>query len=144
MLLDVQGRVTPDSNKTHIVYAFYVPPRTEKLHIFLSYAPKRLEDVGLARKLIGESLDRYVLPEHRSHFPWESFLPLQNLITVSADDPEKFRGASHSHEVVQEHVIGETASPGFVDGPVPSGMWRVWLSLHNIVTPTCDYVLRVW
>lgn len=147
-LLKVKGELSPVcSKKTHITYSFYIPEGVTELHAHFAYSPKVLEDAEKSKELVLESLAAYVephlLPVYRDK--WESYLPLNNLITLSLDDPQGFRGSGHRHNPDQRYILSEQeASPGLERGPVISGMWKITLSVHCIVTETCDYELQVW
>lgn len=147
MVVDIKGQVTPVCSRSHITYQFQLEQSASKLCIRLAYTPKRLEDPERTREMILDSIDKYTAAGHREAVKsrWEKFLPLQNLITVSVDDPERHRGAGHRHDPVQELYLSKSgASPGLVSGRLPGGWWKVTLSLHAIVTERCDYELQIW
>jgi hypothetical protein len=140
------GRLTPNCSKTHLAFRLHLP-QTDALHIQFSYDPKRLEDPVEARREIEAAFLRDATPKQYPALMerWEDFFPLQNLITVSIDDPAGFRGSAHRHDPVQLHTLSEgSASPGFTAGRLPSGVWTVTLSVHCIVTPECHYDLKIW
>lgn len=145
-ILIVEGSLTPLSSKTHITYQFYLPQSTERLAIDFSYTPKILEDKNLSRVLIEEALDKYVALSLQAVYKekWEKFVPLQNLLTLSIDDPEGFRGSAHRHPNNQHHVLSlHESSPGFFAGPIQEGVWRVTISVHCVVTTECHYQLHI-
>jgi hypothetical protein len=147
MLLDVKGELSQVCSQSHITYSFHLLRTTGRLNIRFAYSPKRLEDPKLAKSVILEAIRKYTLPEHieRVQSKWESFLPLQNLLTLSVDDPVRHRGAGHRHD--QEQLLSiscEDASPGLVRGPLHPGLWKVTISAHAIVTETCRYELQIW
>lgn len=147
LVLDVQGQVTPVCSRTHITYKFPLAPRVSKLSIHIVYEPKHMDDAEKAKAVIMDSIAKYTEPEHRERVEakWETFLPLKNLMTVSVDDPVSHRGAGHRHDSEQLLVLSEVeASPGFVPGPMPAGLWSVTLSMHAIVTENCRYTLQIW
>ncbi|WP_166244043.1 hypothetical protein [Paenibacillus turpanensis] len=145
-LLTVEGTLTPLSSKTHITYQFHIDEPSASLVIDFKYSPKVLEDREAARPLIVEAIEKYVEPSvaELQKKQWERFAPLQNLLTLSIDDPSGFRGSAHRHPPEQHHILGEgEASPGFIAGPLPSGIWKITISVHCVVTPTCTYHLTV-
>ncbi|WP_083204999.1 hypothetical protein [Bacillus sp. FJAT-27264] len=147
ILVDTQGKVTPAGSKSHIVYRFFVPNGAERLAVHFTYGPKYLEDQEKARLLIEQGIDTYFEAEYleQAKARWQSYLPLQNLITVSVDAPDGHRGAAHRHDREQLHILSRhEATPGLVQGEIIPGMWEVTLSLHAIVTDVCDYTLKVW
>ncbi|MGG1657836.1 hypothetical protein [Brevibacillus sp. NRS-1366] len=144
---ETAGTLTPICSKTHLAFRFHLPQPSDELHIQFSYVPKRLEDPVTAEREIKTALHRDATEKQQQALieRWEEFFPLQNLITVSIDDPEGFRGSAHRHDPVQLHKLSETeASPGFTAGELPKGIWTVTLSVHCIVTPDCHYELKVW
>ncbi|UUZ79108.1 hypothetical protein LJK88_28245 [Paenibacillus sp. P26] len=94
MFLDIKGQVTPACSRSHISYSFHLEEPVSRLIIRFSYSPKRLEDEEQSQRLIMQSIDKYTAAEHREYAKakWTAYLPLQNLITVSMDDPERHRG----------------------------------------------------
>jgi hypothetical protein len=145
-LLCINGQIIPESSKTHIVHNFNVESCGGKLIFMFSYEPKKLNDERLAEKLIKEGISKYVGSEKQEALmKWKSFLPLQNLITISIDDPFRFRGAAHRHSPDQELFISENnASPGLLFGEIVPGEWLVTISAHAVVTETCNYKLCVY
>ncbi|WP_238590699.1 hypothetical protein [Paenibacillus beijingensis] len=145
-LLAALGKVDRSCTQSHITYTFHIEEPADQLRIEFSYSPKLLEDKQAAREIITVSMERYGYERADSGGGgWEKYAPLQNLLTLSLDDPQRHRGAAHRPAPQQRHVIGEGfASPGFVPGANPAGLWRLTLSLHAVVTETCDYRIEVW
>lgn len=146
-LLDIRGCVTPEDAKTHVRIPFELGQACERLNLRFEYAPKVLEDRGRALELLAQSFELYILPDRKEQAALQAdkFLPLKNLITLSLDDGQGYRGACHRHDPVQELFVSETAaSPGLMAGRLEAGPWRVTLSMHCIVTDICDYRLQIW
>lgn len=146
-LMDIQGRVTPEQSGTHLRIPFQLTADAERMNIRFAYSPKVLEDRERALALLEASFAKYVLPDQQERVAAraETYLPLNNLITVSLDDEHQYRGACHRHDPVQELHLSELhASPGLVRGLIKPGSWTVTLSIHCIVTDACDYRLEVW
>lgn len=146
-LLDLQGYASPEDSKTHIRIPFELEEGYVKLNLRLQYTPKTLENRENALRLLKESYDLYILPEHREYAiaNADRHLPLKNLITLSLDDARGYRGACHRQDEVQDlYVSDREASPGLIAGELVPGPWSVTLSLHCIVTDTCTYRLEVW
>lgn len=144
---ETAGKLTPICSKTHLAFRFHLPQPTNELHILFHYAPKRLEDLETAEREIKTAIlrDATVKQQQALEERWADFSPLNNLITVSIDDPVGFRGSAHRHDPVQHHKLSQKeASPGFTSGPLPKGIWTVTLSAHCIVTTECHYELKVW
>ncbi|CAM4285634.1 hypothetical protein [Paenibacillus tarimensis] len=146
-LLTIEGTLTPLSSKTHITYQFHIDEPPARLAIEFQYSPKVLEDSEISRPLIMEAIGKYVDPSAADlqKQQWERFTPLQNLLTLSVDDPEGFRGSAHRHPPEQRHTLAVgSASPGFIPGVLPAGIWRITISVHCVVTPACTYRLSVY
>lgn len=147
LVLDVKGRVTPEYSKTHLQIPFQLDEDCCRLQLKFEYAPKVLEDRERSLDLLEQSFESYLLPEQREPAitQAERYLPLKNLITLSLDDPLGYRGACHRHDSIQELTLSAgQASPGLMPGPLPAGDWQVTLSIHCIVTDSCDYRLQIW
>lgn len=147
MLIDIRANATPEDSRTHVRFAFKLDEPACAIGIHFEYSPKHLDDGIRARELLEQSFEKYVLPEQRvlAKERLDRFLPLSNLITLSVDDPDGYRGACHRHDPVQSLTISEhDASPGLMKGKLGAGEWTITLSLHAIVTEHCAYRLKVW
>ncbi|WP_179031113.1 hypothetical protein [Paenibacillus kribbensis] len=145
-LLYVEGTVDRSCTQSHITYSFHISQSADIIRIQFSYTPKLLEDQEQARSMIEASMSRYGYDEPGyAEDAWKKYAPLQNLLTLSVDDPVRHRGNAHRPEMQQEHRLGPSAaSPGFVAGDNPAGMWRITVSLHAVVTETLAYSIQVW
>jgi len=147
MLIDRMQTLSPHDTSTHISTKFEVLRPVSKLHIEFSYSPKLLEDEKRVREFMAECVDRYFEPEQRAtalrHLERET--TLSNLITLSVDAPDGYRGACHRHDPKQSLVLSEDdASPGLMRGSIVAGEWTITVSVHSVVTEGCTYWLRVW
>lgn len=143
-LLTAEGLVCPNCTHSHITYAFHIPEPAEVIYIRFVYDPKLLADEERTRMLIQAGMRKYGYAEEGEEADWKKYAPLKNLLTLSVDDPICHRGAAHRHDPQQEHQLGLIeASLGFVAGVNPSGIWRVTVSLHAVVTETVNYRLEV-
>ncbi|NOU95749.1 hypothetical protein GC093_21345 [Paenibacillus sp. LMG 31456] len=146
LLLEVEEKLAIAQTQTHITYSFAVSDLCRKLNIDFSYAPKTLDNETLSKEIVGLSLLKY----SDSNDPiledgWKRYLPLKNLITVSVDDPNGFRGACHRQDAEQHlFLAADSASPGLMPGLPIQGNWTITLSIHALVTATCSFKLRVW
>ncbi|MDF2959587.1 MAG: hypothetical protein K0S39_1322 [Paenibacillus sp.] len=146
-LLKAEGTVTPSCSKSHITYTLHLHRECRELHVEFAYEPKKLDDEMKAQELIMEGLNQYIQDEHRKSYEdsWRDFLPLQNLLTLSFDDENGFRGAGHRHDPVQHLIISEAdASPGLVPGVFPRGQVSIMINIHCVVTELCRYRMHVW
>ncbi|TBL70858.1 hypothetical protein [Paenibacillus thalictri] len=145
LLLKAEGAVTPSCSKSHITYTLHLHKECGELHVEFAYEPKTLDDEARSEQLIEEGFRQFILEEHRPSYNWRDFLPLQNLLTLSLDDENGFRGAGHRHDPVQHLVVTtEEASPGLVPGVFPRGQLQVMINIHCVVTDECRYRLQIW
>lgn len=146
-LLEVEGKVTPLGSKSHMTYQFQIHEAVSGLLIDFKYGPKSYLNKEASYSLIRDAIGRFAEPERVEAYKaqWESFYPLQNLLTLSVDGPEGFRGSAHRHPPEQRHILSEdprTTSPGFLPGPITPGIWKITVSVHCVVSPECRYELR--
>ncbi|MCC3372741.1 hypothetical protein [Cohnella sp. REN36] len=147
MRMEIVNEVGPSDARTHLRYPFEIREPSAALHIRFAYAPKTLEDRESARRLMEQSIAQYVTPEQRERAleNVERYYPLKNLITISVDDAQGYRGACHRQDPEQLLFLSEReASPGLYPGPIAPGQWCVTLSLHAVVTAKCGYKLEIW
>ncbi|WP_028563583.1 hypothetical protein [Paenibacillus pinihumi] len=147
MFIDIKSAVNPNHSQSHIRYSFPLDRPVKALYLYFEYEPKLLDDNAQGRKLLEQSLERYVLPEQKelALSGIDRYLPLSNLITISVDDPNEYRGACHRHDSIQQLFLSESAaSPGLLPGEIITGTWTITLSLHSIVTGSCTYHLKAW
>ncbi|MFF2480233.1 hypothetical protein [Paenibacillus sp. NPDC058071] len=147
MLIDKMQALTPHHMSTHISSKFELLQPKSKLHIEFSYSPKLLEDEKRVREFMADCVDRYFEPEQRAAAmrSLERETTLSNLLTLTVDAPDGYRGACHRHDPQQKLILSaEDASPGLMKGPISAGEWSVTVSVHSVVTEGCTYELRVW
>ncbi len=144
IVLETAGRLFPPDSATNIAFPFELSAPAQALRIEYSYEPKALADDTLAEQLLEAGMEHCVEPQDRAQFPIHSFLPLVNLVTLSVDAPDGYRGCAHRHDPVQTHVLrAEDSSPGFDDAPILAGRWQVVINVHAVVTSPCTYHLKV-
>lgn len=140
LIFSVKGKITTDNDKTNLVHKFDVPSGIKSLKIKYSYSPKILNDREKAVSVIRNCFEKY--DENLIGRPAD-YLPVKNLITLSADSCGEYRGAAHRQDNEQEHIISaEFASPGFLKGPVNEGEWDVVLNVHS-VSCDVDYTVEI-
>lgn len=140
-ILEKSGVITPDMDKTNIEFFFDVPQGVTALNIDFAYSPKALENEDEALNLISAALEKY-LGSDNGKDPHD-FMPVNNLVTVSLDDPLGYRGAAHRQPNEQHIVIAaENSSPGFLNRETAAGKWRVMLNVHCCVC-NIDYDLKI-
>lgn len=144
ILNETQTFFCPDDSRSNRYVFFTVPEGTEKLCITYSYSPKNLEDKEKSYELIRENILRDAPEDIDRYTDYGEFLPLKNLVTLSLDSPEEFRGAAHRHDKEQYHEIGEDfASPGFLRGKITPGRWRLSFNVHAVVTDICTCRIKI-
>ena len=104
-------RVNESQEKTNIIIPFEVPENVGKLHLSFSYAPKVLTNEYIAKKKVLACL-RHSSECYRElkDEDIEEFLPIVNLITISLDDPQKYRGCAHRHSPIQRHSLSRDSA----------------------------------
>ncbi len=144
ILKETEICLRPDDERSNRYIPFSVPEGIKRLFITYSYSPKILEDKEKSYELICENILRDA-PEDVNRYPdYEEFMPLKNLVTLSLDSPEEFRGAAHRHDETQFHEIGENfASPGFLKSKIIAGEWRLSLNIHAVVTDICTCRIKI-
>lgn len=141
IVLEKSGVITPDMDKTNIQFEFDLPGDVSAVIIDYSYSPKTLENEDEALRLISAALKKYEGAECGKD-PHD-FLPVNNLITISVDDPQGYRGAAHRQTNKQRIIIAEkNSTPGFVNREISAGKWRVMLNVHCCVC-NVEYNLKI-
>ena len=144
ILKETETHLRPDDEKSNRYIPFTVPEGTKKLFVTYSYSPKVLEDMEKSYELIKENILRDAPEDADRYTDFEEFLPLKNLVTLSLDSPDGFRGAAHRQDESQLHEIGESfASPGFLKGKITAGQWRFALNIHALVTDSCTCRIKI-
>ena len=145
VLFEKEFQLFCEQEKTNVTFNFTVPEAAEALKISFSYDPKTLEYSDRAKMLIERNIIKDAGKDYFREYPsWETYLPLKNLITVSVDDPETYRGCAHRQDKDQVHIIREDfSSRGFAKGRIQAGQWKVVLNLHGIVTEAVNCNLKV-
>lgn len=145
ILLETEKTLRPEDSRTNLVFGFDVPEGCARLCFDFSYSPKELADEALSKELIERALKKYAPEPYAAGYGgWRDYLPLVNLLTLSLDAPEGYRGCAHRHPPVQHHELtGDSASDGFTVGPLTPGAWRAVVNCHAVVTPECTVRLRV-
>lgn len=126
-IFSAEGKVTPAQDKTNIPLAFTVPEGVTKLIVEYQYTPKFVEDQHQAALAITNGLKKYNVDVINA----SSFLPVPNLVTLSFDENDKYRGACHRQPNEQVVTIANRDStPGIHNRPVQPGSWQIVLNVH--------------
>lgn len=142
-VLETDIRVFPDSEKMNIALPFTLEADAQQMRISYTYAPKEL-DGAAARDRIEACLLKDA-GEFRAEYPdYTHYLPLKNLITVSLDAPDGYRGCAHRQAAQQVHILrAADCSPGFLPGKIQKGDWQLVLNVHALVTDYCDCHIQI-
>ena len=145
-VLSVINTVTPIQSKTNIFHKFELDKDYEEMKIYFSYSPKIHADREKSLELINESMAYYApAPYEKAYGRAEDYLPIVNLITISLEDCNGYRGCAHRHDEKQIHTLNETfASPGFYKGKISKGIWCVGVNLHCVITDNCSYEIEIF
>lgn len=141
-----EGKLSPVDSCRNISVPFELKEETNQLNISFCYKPKVLYDRAAAEKILEGCISDYSLEEQEDFIRrFYDNMPLNNLLTISVDDPSEFRGAVHRHLNNQHLFIRkDSATHGLIAGAIPLGRWVVTISVHSVVTETCNYRLHVW
>lgn len=102
-MLRASGTLTPDQARSFLTFRLPVGVGARAIRIALRFTPARSGK-------------------------------LRNLVTLTVFDPHGFRGAAHRHDPAQQVTIGrDTATPGFLPGPLAPGDWVIELDLHAVL-----------
>lgn len=144
-LLDIEKELSSKDNKTHICYEFEVPDRVSVLYVYFEYTPKFLEGKEACNDKIKESLEQYPHEMREQMMTKRNrFDKLPNMLSVSIDDPEGFRGNVHRHFIEDVLIIdADKSGPGILKRSIEPGDWKITISIHGIVSETVKYTLQV-
>ena len=134
------GVLTPSQSKMNIRFDFEVPVGVKALRVEYKYSPKHVEDkeksvemISLAAKKYGEEINSF-----------DDLLPLSNLVTLSFDDCNGYRGACHRHPNEQSiYISSEASTPGIINLPITAGMWSVTLNVHFVGSDEVEYSIKI-
>ncbi|MBQ9227244.1 MAG: hypothetical protein IJ168_00305 [Eubacterium sp.] len=119
------GTVTPQQSKTNIDLSFTVPEGVDAVRVVYTYTPKTVASPA-AERAVREGMAACGV----TSFDLAAQLPVKNLITLSFDDPEGYRGACHRQPNEQHILLGTDSTPGILNRPVTAGTWHAVLNVH--------------
>lgn len=145
-LFEVHNTINKEDNNKHIVHIFQLDSTYKSLFIRFKYYPLFLDDEDKAKEIIFESLGKYRSGNEleKEKEQWREYLKLSNLLTVSFDDINGFRGCAHrknNNEVIV--ISSDKSSPGMIPGVVKKGEFKITMSIHALVTDTCEYSIQI-
>ncbi len=118
-------KVNQWAHQSHLVYRVYVPENVLFLQIQFNYGPiLETNKESITKAVLREGLDESLVQEDTT---------VRNLLTLSINDPDHFRGAHHYFSEKQEIQIGtEKATEGFMAGRIQEGFWEFIISCHGL------------
>ena len=103
-IIDMHGKLYPAQSATNVAFPFTLDAPMDSLTIEYAYWPKVLSDDDLAKRMLGEGMEHCVEEQDRAQFPIHEFLPLVNLVTLSVDAPDGYRGCAQQKRDMCKHV----------------------------------------
>ena len=146
-LYEVKGVLVPCCSRSHIKHSFSVEKDLSSLYIQLGYdrSPVSEEEAKrLVQACIEEDTCAYSPhTANRLMESWQQFKNITNFVTLSLDDCNGFRGASHrGGDFLRISVLRDSATEGYTEGSIPQGTVSVTLSVHFLIKD-CPYHLVV-
>jgi hypothetical protein len=159
VLLEEQGTIPADGDKSLRCFRFVVPAAVEALSIYMDYAPRWSRDRARNEELVRGAVDLQLAtaaaagvslpPAYRAgalakHASMHDVL--RNLLNLVLRDSERVHRGRWDQNLggpVDEDVVTrDWATPGFVAGPLPSGEWSATLEVYEAILDLV-YSLRV-
>ncbi|MCT2344759.1 CehA/McbA family metallohydrolase [Bacillales bacterium AN1005] len=138
ILFEINSTLTNKSTQSHIQHSFFVPEDTDEIYVDFSFDPPHQTDIKENNRLSEEAATYYEAKLSQNEL-------IRNLLTISIDDADGFRGARHYHSPIQHHMLSEfNSTAGFLNKRNPAGLWSVTVSIHALVTESCTYKLRIY
>lgn len=146
LIYSLEKTLTTADDKTNIRCPFLLEQPLSRMEIHFSYSPKELADTEKARQLIEDGFEKYAPEPYRKGYkPWQEYLPIVNLLTLSVDSPSGYVGAAHRQSPEQTHTLtAVSCSRGFVPVRLTSGEWAVTVNVHALVSDLCTFRLEVF
>lgn len=154
----VEDVYIPEQEFEVFTYQFEVPSEISEIILSAEFYPSSLSEKA-SRKIVSDTLNRYLNtlpPSFREqardyyssdkHAVLNQFVPLHNAINFAVFDPHgNFRGRYESRFFGRFVKFGRRrSSPGFVNGQIPPGVWRVKVYTHALVTSSCKFRINIW
>ena len=125
--------VTVGKSGKHYVFMLPVAQELNLKKAAKSVGEKSVEMISLAAKKYGEEINSF-----------DDLLPLSNLVTLSFDDCNGYRGACHRHPNEQSiYISSESSTPGIINSPITEGMWSVTLNVHFVGSDEVEYSIKI-
>ena len=146
-LYELKGTLMVCCIQSHINHNFFIDKDLHSIYIQLKYDRSSISDDEAKRLIqarITEDSGSYSKDTINNLMDsWERFRNIRNLITLSFDDSNGFRGASHRGvEDLRITILPDFATEGYIKGVIPKGTLNVTLSTHALVKD-CFYHLKI-
>lgn len=141
---------------------FDVPANVTRLYLEFDYSPRVSNDANHNAKLIEEAIQAQSTNAKQCGVETEAYEiqlraqprlagmreGMRNLLNVIlADAEDRYRGRWDRNLIasVQETDMIDTdaATSGFIAGPLPAGRWHACVEVHELVTASCSFTLRI-
>ncbi len=124
-LFQQEFKINPSAHQAHLIYRVYVPENLAELEIQFQYGPIVEKNQQMIRNaVIREGLLETIIDENTT---------VRNLLTVSVNERQNFRGAHHFFSENQNIRISEEhATEGFIPGKINEGHWEFIISCHGV------------
>ena len=159
ILLELDADLPVERRKSLAPHRFEVPHGTAALVVRLGLSPTGVSDPARARALVADALElqrREALAAGAESVAAPGLddpnlegvaAALRNLVNLTLTDPAgRHRGRWDRNSPERgpgEDVLAETwASPGYVAGPIPPGLWTATLEVHEVLEP-CRVQIRI-
>ncbi len=143
-LLKTEMILDQSVDQSHITFRIFVPEGIERLKVELAYDPPFEENSEQLQPFFQEHSDYYNFHIMNNPKVAEKVFPVNNLLTLSIDDPSGFRGSCHRFRPTNEIKVGENDStPGINNGEIQSGMWDITINCHAIISESCHLKIQV-
>jgi fido (protein-threonine AMPylation protein) len=130
-------KITQSAHQAHLVYRVDIPAGLTEIDVHFQYGPIVESDKdSIIKAAVREGLSESVIQEDTT---------LRNLLTVSINDPEVFRGAHHFFSEEQRIKINtEKATEGFIAGEIHEGYWEFIISCHGVFSEEVNGQIAVF
>lgn len=136
--------LTDEDNQTNIHFPFNLDKTYSEIIIYFSYSPAYSRD-QVAIQQIKSAIDTYI-PDNvpNADKQIESYLPVENFITISLSTDKKYIGNHHNKKKEQIIRISQDgATHGFWPTRINEGFYEIQLNCHCIASESVTVDLKV-
>lgn len=130
--------------QTNVKIPFEIKGNYSQLIIYFAYTPNRSRD-EVAKRQVELALKKYALPDYtKEERTVRSYLPVDNLITLSLSKNGKYIGAHHNKKNRQQiKISNKQASFGFWPVDIEPAEWELQLNCHCIASKLVEAKIRI-